>query len=182
MTCLNDRPARPRRHRSHPSYPRLAQAGLCSLLAVCGCSESDTERAPGSESTDGGTTTSSTTSNWPNGTTSGTTTYPYYDAGEGGQGGAGPCDEGTLCQTCMSSDCAEQQCGAEFDACSANPDCPHLNLCYTGCDDSACLTACNQEYPDAVSEAAAMYVCLCSDACPNDCAEFVVCQSSPHGS
>ena len=77
----------------------------------------------------------------------------------------GVCHDGPFCRDCMVG-----HCGAELDACAANPECDAWFTCAHGCDSPDCFTACDTQHAGASALFEPVYDCTCThcdDLCVN---------------
>ena len=78
----------------------------------------------------------------------------------------GQCSGGGTGDPCQ--DCLATTCGAETQACMANPSCVALDECLGACWDEICQATCVETYPAGYDDAAALYDCAdysCAAAC-----------------
>ena len=94
--------------------------------------------------------------------------------------GAQSCDGGT-CGTCVQSQCTQNVCDTQLQACFGSADCADFDSCYVGCGDDACIAACEQSNQVGANLWYAAVNCLYCGAgtCSQDCANF--CPVDPQG-
>lgn len=99
-------------------------------------------------------------------------------AGTTGAGGAAahPCDKKNNCDTCKACS-LEVQCAQLATACSNDSSCFAIDQCFFNCgSDAACKDQCYLTAPDGETLYRAFRSCVFCDACPSDCAGYMVCQ------
>lgn len=88
-------------------------------------------------------------------------TAPGGSGGGGGSndGGCGGYSTATACEACAVADCC-----TELGNCNGSTDCDNLYSCETSCEDTtgatACITACENQYPTAVGTLNVLLDCL----------------------
>ena len=83
------------------------------------------------------------------------------NAGRGGAGGSAGSDE---CEECIT----QTECGTEWDRCEANSACRSLPSCYEACEDAACISECDADFPAGVTDWYAVVTCSalkCAEPC-----------------
>jgi hypothetical protein len=94
------------------------------------------------------------------------------DSGEGGEGGEGGAPT-TAAEECTS--CAASACRAELERCEGSPSCATWLACVSGCDDASCAEDCDAETPEVVLLTTAIYECLCTSSCDDECDRLDAC-------
>ncbi len=116
--------------------------------------------------------------NLPSGST-GTGTGDTSTSGAGGAGGSPashPCDEKKDCGACQTCS-LNVQCATLYSACSQNSQCVGIDQCFLGCgNDAECKEQCYLIGPDGEATYRALRACIFCDACPSDCAGYMVCK------
>jgi hypothetical protein len=84
--------------------------------------------------------------------------------------GPGACDVGD-CNDCLDTNCSQDACTTEYNACMSSQDCIDFNTCFGGCSDVPCVQACQAQYPAGATLWYAFYNCwYCSpSSCQGDC-------------
>ncbi len=98
--------------------------------------------------------------------------------GTTGTGGAAahPCDNKNSCDTCKSCS-LEVQCAKLATACTNDSSCYAIDTCFFNCgSDAQCKEQCYLLGPNGEALYRAFRACVFCDACPSDCAGFMVCQ------
>jgi hypothetical protein len=89
--------------------------------------------------------------------------------GTGGGGGTPGQDGASNCAVnagdSMCSQCASMSCCAQLGACDASTDCQNLMSCENACNSGACVTGCQQNFANGVTQLSALTSCL-SRNCP----------------
>lgn len=75
-----------------------------------------------------------------------------------GDAGAGVCAPASGDSTCVQ--CAKASCCGEFTICAASTDCTSLSACEANCNDSACVSGCEQDFPSGVAPLQQLDSCL----------------------
>jgi hypothetical protein len=108
-----------------------------------------------------------------------TSTGATSTTGSGGTGGsapAHPCDQKTNCDTCKSCS-LNVQCASLATSCSQNSACVGIDQCFAICGaDADCKSQCYLQGPDGEANYRALLACIYCEACPSDCAGYVVCK------
>lgn len=129
------------------SAPRLSRAALACLFAVAlvvSCSSSSLPPGLGgcTPPPDGGPCSPTTGSGSSGGDTSDSGVCSAYATG-------------TACDACAGASCC-----LELQTCLDTLACANLDSCETGCETTACLTACQNKYPTGVADLTSLFDCL----------------------
>jgi hypothetical protein len=106
------------------------------------------------------------------------TTTSTGTSGAGGAGGSAethPCDNKKSCSDCQT--CSSNViCAQLYTACAQNSACIGIDQCFDGCGgDADCKEQCYLLGPDGEATYRALRSCIFCDACPSDCAGYMVC-------
>lgn len=106
---------------------------------------------------------------------SGTTSTAAATTGAGGAN-AHPCDKKGDCEACKSCS-LEVQCASLAAACNSNSSCVGIDQCFFNCgSDAECKDQCYLQGPEGEALYRSFRACVFCDACPSDCAGYMVCQ------
>jgi hypothetical protein len=109
-------------------------------------------------------------------TSTGADTSSTSTTGAGGSTVTHPCDDKNDCGACQGCS-VNVQCAKLYAACAQSSSCQGIDQCFAGCgNDAACQEQCYLLGPDGETTYRALRSCIFCDACPSDCAGYMICK------